>query len=394
MPDNRADTAAFDKVSACEPQWAGMCKVSDVLHSAEKVLLHAGPPFNDVQRIPAPVMNSLCVGAIYEGWADDSSQARDLIISGDIKTAAAQDHDIVVPLAGVVSPSMQLMIVNDARQPEKRKYSVLNEGMVHCTRLGVMDPELPEHLIWLNTTLSSWVGLCLEHPIKILPVIEQSLIEGDDCHGRTIVGSALIVKELRNRSKQPSADDIDSFLDSSIAFSLNIWMAACSLMMAAAENSPGSALITRAGGNGMEFGVQVAAQPGQWIVSRAPAIKGNIEAAHSERKSLGAIGDSAVVDFMGLGGQVLDSATQSFENLKSYLPEDALERPKKVLQKILPGFGQRLAVTNARLAAENKSSPLILLGMIDSSGEAGRIGGGVVDIPPAFFEKMLGEVHL
>lgn len=394
MLSNRADLVAFDKVAACEPQWTGLCKAKDLLQDAGKVLLHAGPPFGDVQRIPAPVMNSLCIGAIYEGWAADRSEARDLIVSGAITVVPAQDHDIVVPLAGVVSPSMELMVVSDANNPEVRKYSVFNEGMVHCTRLGVMNPALPGHLTWLNTEFADWVNKRLGKPVSLLPLIAAALADGDDCHGRTIAGSALIAEHLRQQSTETIPEDIDAFLNESMAFALNVWMAACSLMMAAAEGVAGSSLITRAGGNGIDFGVQVAAQPGKWIIDAAPAIYGAAEPAHDGRKALGAIGDSAVVDFMGLGGQVLNTAEQSFANLKAYLPEDALTRPDKVLSGTIAGFGERAGATNARSAATNVSSPLVLLGMIEASGEAGRIGGGVVDIPAVFFNSVLSEAGL
>ncbi|MDS1309155.1 oxamate carbamoyltransferase subunit AllG family protein [Marinobacter xiaoshiensis] len=395
MLSNSADSVAFDKVAACEPQWTGLCLVKDVLQEGSgKVLMHAGPPFGDVQRIPVPVMNSLCIGAIYEGWAADRSAAQELIMSGAVTVAAAQDHDIVVPLAGVVSPSMQLMIVNDARNPEVRKYSVFNEGMLHCTRLGVMNPELPRHLSWLNTEFADWVSKQLQQPMPLLPIISAALADGDDCHGRTMAGSALIAECLRQQSTEAVPEDIDAFLNESLAFALNVWMAACSLMMAAAEGVANSSLITRAGGNGVDFGVQVAALPGKWITAAAPVINGAIEPAHEGRTALGAIGDSAVVDFMGLGGQVLNTAEQSFANLKPYLPEDALARPAKVLSGTIAGFGNRPGATNARSATANASSPLILLGMIEALGEAGRIGGGVVDVPAAFFEKVLGEAAL
>lgn len=394
MLNNRADSVAFDKVAACEPQWTGLCQVKDILEEPGKVLLHAGPPFSDVQHIPEPVMNSLCIGAIYEGWAAERSEALDLIMSGAVTVAAAQDHNIVVPLAGVVSPSMQLMVVSDVHNPDSRKYSVFNEGMVHCTRLGVMNPQLPDHLTWLNTEFADWVGQRLQKPMLLLPLIKAALAKGDDCHGRTMASSVLIAEQLRQQSTDAIPEDIDAFLNESLAFALNVWMAACSLMMAAAEGVAGSSLITRAGGNGIEFGVQVAAQPGQWIVVAAPVLHGAIEPAHTGRIALGAIGDSAVVDFMGLGGQVLNTAEQSFANLQAYLPEDALTRPEKVLSGTIAGFGDRAGATNARSAVANASGPLVLLGMIEASGEAGRIGGGVADIPAVFFEQVLNEAGL
>lgn len=390
---NPADQKAFANVAQCRPQWEGMCEVRQVLADDKKRLLHAGPPFEQLTHIPTPVMNSLCVGAVYEGWVADIKSAREMIQAGEISVEPAQDHHIVVPLAGVVSPSMQLMIVVDGNNPQVRKYSVLNEGMVHCTRLGTLDPELQNHLRWLNGELATWIDQRLSQPIELLPIIAEALAQGDDCHGRTIVGSALFAEKL-----MAGADDVPEpiaqFLDGAMAFALNIWMAASSLMMSRAEGEVGSSLITKAAGNGYNFGVQIAAKPGQWFTMAAPEIKGAIETAHEGRTALGAIGDSAVVDFMGLGGQVLNTATASYDNLKSFLPEDALARPEKALAGVIDGFAGRPGVTCARQVVANQGGPMILLGMIEDRGEAGRIGGGVVDVPVAFFQEVINEAGI
>lgn len=389
-----ADEKAFAKVSRCDPQWSGMCRVNEVLSNDNKLLLHAGPPFPGIDKIPAPVMNSLCIGAVYEGWAEDYTQAREKILNGEIIAEPAQDHDIVVPLAGVVSPSMMLMVITDSNNPFARKYSVLNEGMVHCTRLGKLDPALQDHLSWLNGPLTEWLSKRLVKPINLFPIIVAALAQGDDCHGRTIAGSTLVVEQLMQASGDEISEDVEVFLQASLAFSLNIWMAASSLMLAAAEGVEKSSLITRAGGNGYEFGMQFASKPGHWITMPAPEVNGAIESVYAGRTAVGAIGDSAVVDFMGLGGQVLNTATASYDNLRAYLPEDALTRPDKALVGPFEGFGGRRGVTSARQVVANEGGPMVLLGMIDDRGDAGRIGGGVVDVPVAFFHYAMQEVGL
>ncbi|MDO6564532.1 DUF1116 domain-containing protein [Amphritea sp. 1_MG-2023] len=389
-----ADQLAFDRVSECRPQWVGMCQVSDVVAEQKNVLLYAGPPFSSVDIIPAPVMNSLCVGAVWEGWAKTYAQAKDLILQGQIKIASAQDHNIVVPLAGVVSPSMQLMVIVDANNPSARKYSVLNEGMVHCTRLGKLDPELQGHLTWLNGELSEWIKPRLLTPIDLLPIIEAALNEGDDCHGRTIAGSALLADWLFKVDDNDVPEAIETFLKGAMAFALNVWMAASSLMMSVAEGVEGASLITKAGGNGHDFGVQIATKPGVWFTMPAPEVKGAVETAYAGRTAVGAIGDSAVVDFIGLGGQVLNTAPASYNGLKDYLPEDALNRPDKALTASLAGFGGRPAMTCARQVVDHEGGPMVVLGMIEDRGEVGRIGGGVADVPVSFFRQVLQEAGL
>ncbi|MFD1009456.1 oxamate carbamoyltransferase subunit AllG family protein [Oceanisphaera ostreae] len=393
MSLSASDQYAFELIKQCKPQWSGLCKVSDVI-GERQLLLHAGPPFSSTDLIPTPIMNSLVIGAVWEGWAMDYAQARQMILAKEISVASAQDHDIVVPLAGVVSPSMTLMIIQNANQPAKRKYSVLNEGMVHCTRLGKLDETLLGHLSWLNGELACWLTTRLVQPIDLLPVINAALADGDDCHGRTIVSSALLHQRLADMSKESIPTEINDFLQQSLAFALNVWMAACCLMMSAAEGVVGSSLVTKAAGNGIEFGIQLAAAPGKWVTTAAPAINGAIDPSHQGRTALGALGDSAVVDFMGLGGQVLNTAHASREALGNYLPGNALQRPIMALAAALPGFEQRLAVTCARNVVASGAGPLTLLGMIEDKGEAGRIGGGVADAPVSLFERALQEAGL
>jgi len=393
MFTSTTDVQAFSQVEKCNPQWVGMCQVEDILPDDSKRLLHAGPPFTQIDNIPNPVMNSLCVATVFEGWADNFDAARGMILDNTIRVEPAQDHGMVVPLAGIVSPSMKLMVVIDSNNASARKYSVLNEGMVHCTRLGKLDPQLQAHLIWLNGQFGDWVSSRLQQPIDLLPIIEKALAKGDDCHGRTIASSALIAEILYCASNHQVPGDIQDFLDGALAFALNIWMAACSLLMSAAEGVEGASLITKAGGNGYEFGVQVAGKAGHWITVKAPEVKGAIDAAHEGRTAVGTIGDSAVVDFMGLGGQVLNTATASFDALMNYLPEDVLARPDKAMMARFDGFGDgRKAITCARHVVDNNAGPVVLLGMIEDRGEAGRIGGGVADVPVSFFKSVLQEL--
>lgn len=386
-----ADRLAFERIMECQPQWSGFCLVQDLLGD-NRVLLHAGPPFVSREQIPEPVMNSLCIGAVWEGWATDNAQARRMILNEDIVLQPAQDHAIVVPLAGVVSPSMRLMVVRDSNHPEARRYSVLNEGMVHCTRLGTQDPGLYAHLHWLNGELADWLEECLKQPLALLPLMRAALAEGDDCHGRTFAGSALIHQRLAAMADEPVPADINTFLQDSPAFALNLWMAASSLMLSAAEGINGASLVTRAGGNGVTFGIQLATAPGRWVTMPAPPIHGLVDPIHAGRTALGALGDSAVVDFVGLGGQVLNTATASWQALAAVLPVDALSRAEKALTAPMPELDGRMAVTCSRQVVARGAGPLVLLGMIEAKGEAGRIGGGVADIPVTLFEQALSEV--
>ena len=67
-------------------------------------------------------------------------------------------------------------------------------------------------------------------------------------------------------------------------------------MMKLAEGIDGSSFVTAAGGNGHEIGIQVSGLPGQWFTVAASTPKGKFDVDLPEDRSLGAIGDSAVVE--------------------------------------------------------------------------------------------------
>lgn len=376
------DALAGERLLATRPQWSGISNVGEVTgHRA--LLLHAGPPFESWHEVPKPVRNSLALACLIEGWAANPDEALSRLKSGQFELAAAQDHDIVVPLAGVASPSMAVHVVNDAAS-DRVKYSVLNEGMQHCLRLGALDPQIPAHHTWLNGAYAEWLRGASDAPIPLLPLLGESLRAGDDGHSRTSAGSELFAQRLINGDTPP---DIATFLHGCKAFALNLWMGAAALILGAAEGIPGSTAVTRAGGNGTTFGIQVASRPGHWRTVPGTPPLGPVDPAHQGQGAVGAIGDSAVVDMLGLGGQSVASAPTVRQSLAGFLPGDALDRPAVLLPLELQDAGGLRTGLCASTVAQHEIAPLVLLGMISDAGH-GRIGGGVYEPPLSLFTSL------
>ncbi|MCG7205095.1 DUF1116 domain-containing protein [Streptomyces arenae] len=393
---NPDDVRALDILESCTPRWTGMSTVGAATGS-DRLLLHAGPPFHSTDDIPAPVLNSLAMACVYEGWAADADEGRRLVLTGEITIAAAQDRRLVVPLAGVASPSMAVHVVTaqGAGGPlaERVRYAVVNEGQAHALRLGTSDAGIPEHHRWLNGAFTDWLtdALTAAGPVDLLPVLGAARDEGDDCHSRTVTGSRLLTEHLTSAAASTPAD-IAAFLDGAPAFALNLWMAAAALSLSAADNTSGSSLITRAGGNGRRFGIQIAGLPGQWFTVPADSPRGRVEAPHAGCRAVGAIGDSAVVDLFGFGGQSLSAAPAVRAALEGYLPPDATERPALLLERHLASAAGTPVGLTARSVARLGSGPLVLLGMIEQTGRAGRIGGGVYEPPVSLFDDAVAAL--
>ena len=297
---------------------------------------------------------------------------------GKVTLAPAQDYDAVVPLAGVITPSMYLLVIADKNNPANKRYAVLNEGMTLCTRVGVYNEEIIKHLKWLNQNLGRWLANNFKEPVLLAPILQQSLLRNDDGHGRTMAASALLVEVIESWGLKDQ--EAIGFLRGALAWSLNYWMGMSALILGSFEAFLDKKYITKVGGNGYEFGLQLSTKPGVWLTTKAPEVRGNKEAGLEEAEALGAIGDSALVDFLGLGGQVLDIAQFTAKNLGKFIPEDYMTRVHEFTLGPLPVLGGRTGIADYDKILSTDKGPLVVLGMISQSGEKGRIGGGVAAV--------------
>jgi hypothetical protein len=373
-----SNTLARDQFLAVSPYWTGITQAKVALGLTDLTVLHAGPPFLNGD-LTVPIRNSAACAAIFEGWADTLEKAFSLIDSGVIQFEPAQDHGCVVPLAAVVTPSMQLHTVTDAAHPEKVFYAPLNGGNGPAPRLGQANTEAIAHLYWLNETLADVLGNILETgPINLIEIADHGLAYGDDCHGVTGAASTKLREYLFGEADHLPADVV-RFLEGSPSFFLNLWMAATKLMITAPQGCKDSSFITAAGSNGKRFGIQVAGIPGRWFTCFATVPLGLIEKPFYRIAPLGAIGDSAIIDIMGLGAMVADRSPAQWAALEAYLPCAPATLRNRLQLMPHPAFTRTQQALGLFASSVVKSglSPTIALGVLDKDGAAGRIGGGI-----------------
>lgn len=384
----RTDHQALQDVFRVRPLWVRDVVAREALDLPGNCLLHAGPAFSSVQAILRPILNSACVAAVYEGLAPNFSTARKDIESGHIRLMPAQDFGVVVPLAMVVSASMFLHEVVDAATSNAasaiRTYAPLNGGAGPAGRLGLCNMEVLTHLQWLNGPFASELRNTHDDPFDLIDIADLALANGDDGHGRTIEGTAILTERLG-----PGIDpQAQAFLQQGPSFFLNLWMAACKGMAMAAAGHAGSSGIIAAGANGSEFGIKVAGLADQWFTAEAAAPKGDL-GEWPQQRALGAIGDSAIVDICGFGAMAMAHAPAQARILGPFMPADGLYRPAQLFAGRHPGF-RRVSIHSglfARHVSAVGKTPLISLGILDVEGEAGRLGGGVFETPMAPFSQ-------
>ena len=387
---SNADQKALGKLSNAYPMWVGQGRAGELTGLPEHILLHAGPPFSATNKITAPILNSAKVAAVYQGLANDFNDAEKKILGEEIILQPAQDHGVATPLASVVSMSMSLHIVRDKDDQGVRAFAPINGGNGPAMRLGICNQHVLDHLHWLNGEFTEQLGLEFADSVNTLDIARQSLEKGDDCHGRTIEATRILSSLLRQRLD----GDAQQFLANGPSFFLNLWMASVKCMLRTAEGIEGSSLVTSAAANGLETGIQLSGLAGKWFTDIADPPNGSLDVETDPSRKLGAIGDSALVDVLGLGAMAMNFSMAQQSGLGKFMPEDGLSLPAKLLGVTHPGFGTlNLRVgTLAKLVMSEEREPVVSLGILDNKGELGRLGGGIFVQPRSIFEQSVNAL--
>ena len=372
------------------PVWNGLIQARDAIPIDKKMILHAGPPVSP-EKMAKAVLNSVITAILYERWTTDPEQAREMLFAGEVVLKPAQDLDAVVPLASVLSPTMSVVVITDKNDDQLKAVSTINGGMRHALRFGFCNADVLEHLKWLNGAFGEILREAMpEEGLPLIPIADFGLSKGDDCHGRTIASTSRLLEQLENRlASNKRGNEAVEYIASSPAFFLNLWMAATKSIMLAARDIKGSSIITALGGNGIDFGLQVAGLPGRWFTVSASPPDAVYNPGFSTANALGAIGDSAVVDALGLGAMALNLTTEQQKVFSLVLPGDSKILAKQLLARTHNAFVRNNIFFGvaARQILETKKSLLISLGVIDLDGEHGRIGGGLYRPPLELFSK-------
>lgn len=350
----------------------GVSLLGEVLENFDtSTLLHAGPPFID-SVIPAPVRNAAVHALMFERIAETPDEAAALIESGKISLQPAQDWGVVTPLAQVVSASMPVLVIGDG---DRRFFAPIVEGAPTGLRFGSRDPVCLENLkLHARFAELELKPLLAKSPVRLAPVIERALAEGNECHSLTDRANTALLEQLHELS-----DQYRTLIENSPGFVLPVLMGACGwLLQFGPFSEPHGHGVVAAGGNGLYFGLRLRGQT-RWTTIPAQPPEGKRFAPQENRSVLGAIGDSAVIDFCGLGGQALVSAPALVSDWQTLLPDDWKSRPQNILN---PDSG---VVCPLRVVDQQKA-PIINLALVSADAMGGILGKGFYQPELSVFE--------
>ena len=378
---------AIDEMLAVRPEVVGVEVARDALGLRERELLHAGPAFTDSRHPPAAIASSVVMTCLHEGWARDEAEAESLLHAGALTLVPAQSRNCVTPLACIVSPSTPLFLVRDAGGVGPTVHAPVSVVRGADTRMGTRDGGLISRLQDRDrVTAPSWeVLLQRTGPLDLWSPAVQGLGLGDDLHSRTAAANEALAASIRERGDP----DLAAAVTATPLFFLTLWMAACACILRAAEGRDMPTLVTRAGGNGERFAIALAGAPERWIDCVATPPRGPfIPSAPPNAGVLGAVGDSAVIDMLGLGGQRIAHAPEPFELVRSQLELDHDERARRLLLAEHPALPQRWPIgVDAKRVLSQSCVPFVMLAMVAADGRTGFLGRGGYRPPLELFEE-------
>jgi len=399
-----ANRAGIERLFASRPALADVRPAREVIAAlaGKRRLLHAGPPI-DWPRMSGPLRGAIVGALLYEGWAGGAEEAGALAASGEVDFAPCHHHAAVGPMAGVVSPSMAVYVVEDTAHGG-RTFSTLNEGYGKVLRYGAYSAEVLERLRWLNETLAPLLAAALRAvgPLDLRTLIAEALHMGDEGHNRNKAGSLLFLRHLAPGIVQaaPAADAaaaLRSLGENALAV-LNPVMAACKAMADAAHGVEGSTLVTAMARNGTDFGIRVSGLGERWFTAPSVVPQGLYFAGYGPADANPDIGDSTITETAGIGGFAM-AAAPAIVTFVGGTPEDALAATLEMYaitaaehpQFTIPPLGFRGTPTgiDVRKVVELGITPRVNTGIAHRQAGVGQIGAGLVRPPIDVFEQAL-----
>jgi hypothetical protein len=399
-----ANALALARFTDAQPVLTGVAIARDVLPgmaAGRKLIVHAGPPI--AWALMCGPMRGAVIGAVLlEGWAASHDAAERLVESGAVALEPCHHQAAVGPMAGIISPSMPLFVVEN-RSAGNRAYCNFNEGLGKVLRFGANGPEVIERLRLMAGVVAPALAGVLAHTgaIELKPLMAQALNMGDEVHNRNVAATALFIKRIAPALIQADIAREDAaralaFIAGNDHFFLNLSMAACKAMCDAAAGVQGSSMVTAMARNGVNFGIRLSGTGETWFEAPANPVDGLYFPGYSIADAAADLGDSAITETAGVGGFAM-AAAPAIVKFVGGTPTDAIHhslRMRAITLGVNPSFtlpaldfAAAAAGIDARKVVDCGVLPVINSGIAHREAGVGQIGAGVTSAPMACFSS-------
>ena len=399
-----ANARAVEAMLGVTAHLVDVAPASEVLGLERGEFLHAGPPI-EWARASGPLRGALMGGAALEGLVDDPEDAVALFESGsNVSLEPCHHRSAVGPMAGVVTPSMWMWVLED-RATGRRTYCSLNEGLGKVLRYGAYGPEVLTRLRWMGDVLGPLLQAAVrgtEEASDVTGILTQMLQMGDEAHNRNRAGTLMLLRDL-SPAMVSAGDATDvaealRFVGGNDHFFLNLVMPACKLATDAARDVPGSSLVVTMARNGTDFGLQTSGTGDRWFTAPALVADGLFLGDYGPADANPDIGDSAITETGGLGGFAMAAAPAIVRlvggdaayalRTTARMHEITLAQSRSYLVPVLDFRGTPTGI-DVHLVARTGILPQINTGMAGRVAGTGQVGAGLVTPPPECFAQAL-----
>jgi hypothetical protein len=401
---DQANHTAVERMMAARPILKEIATAREVIPGMDDdLLLHAGPPI-EWARASGPLRGAVIGALLFEGRALDEAGAAALVERGEVRLEPCHHHAAVGPMAGVISPSMRVYVVEDSTHGH-RTFSNLNEGYGKVLRYGAFSDEVLAKLRWMNDILGPMIGGSLEllGGIDLRALIAEALHMGDEGHNRNKAGSLLFLKLLapaisRLAPKRSLQEEVLSFLGDNPLSVLNPVMAGCKAMADAAHGVEGSTIVSAMARNGTDFGIRVSGLGDRWFTAPAEVPDGLYFPGFSSADANPDIGDSTITETAGIGAFAM-AAAPAIVTFIGGTPKDALNASLEMYEITaaeharftIPALGFRGTPVgiDLRRVVELGITPRVNTGIAHRQAGVGQVGAGLVRPPMEIFAEAL-----
>jgi len=399
-----ANAIAIDRVLASTAQLVDVAPAREVLRLEHGAFLHAGPPI-EWARASGPLRGALIGAMLFEGLAGTPEQAERQLAAGTrIRLDSCHHHGAVGPMAGVVSPSMWMLVLEDP-VTGRRAYCSLNEGLGKVLRYGAYAPPVIERLDWMSTVLGPTLrdAIRRQGALDITAVTAQMVQMGDEGHNRNRAGTLMVLRDLMPAIAEVGRSSTDvaavaRFIGGNDHFFLNLVMPACKLAMDSGRGVPGSTVVVALARNGTDVGIQVSGTGDRWFTAPAPVPEGLYLGSYGPADANPDIGDSSITETAGLGGFAMAAApaivqfvggtvADAFTATQQMYEITLAEHPRYQIP-VLDFRGTPVGIDVTRVVRTG-ILPQINTGMAGRLAGTGQVGAGLVRPPIDCFRAAL-----
>jgi hypothetical protein len=396
-----ANSEAVKRLNTADPALVDIAPAGEVIPGLQdKMILHSGPPVDWVHMCGAQ-RGAMMGVAIFEGWAKNVEEALRLLESGEITFEPNHHHQAVGPMAGTISTSMPVWVVEN-RSFGNRAFCRQVEGRQQFGdyRDAALDGLRSWRDVWAPSLRK---GILQMGGLPLKPIIAKALQMGDELHNRPVAASSLFANALS--CPMIEAGVAKDALLSTLQYIANHELLFLGLSMAAGKASADpaagiefSTLVVTMARNGTEFGIRVSGLGEEWFTAPSPQVNGLYLPGYSHQDAGFDMGDSAITETVGWGGFVLAGAT----GILSFVggsPEEAMAYSREMRQITVStspnyrmpimGFQGSPVGIDIRKVVQTGITPIIDTAIAHKNPGYPIIGAGLLRAPMECFKKAL-----